>query len=214
MLFRKDNNEFLVSLSGIKKSYDGKKYILDGIDFTLSRGEMAIIEGLSGSGKSTLLNIIGRLDDSYEGEYISSVREIGFVFQSYCLIESISVRENILLPFLYSTRYIDEAVIKYYAELTKELGIDGLDTKKASLLSGGEKQRVAIARALIRNPEIVIADEPTGNLDDVNTESVTDILRRISKKGCSVIIVTHDIRIANPEDSRYYLKGGKLVRCK
>lgn len=219
-----NTKDLILELKNICKTYDNKKYVLDGLNFALSKGELVIIEGKSGVGKSTLMNVIGLLDDFSEGEYYlygkplrksesDKVRAnmIGFVFQAYHLVESLTVKENILLPFLYNDKEFGNKELLYYNQLIEKLGIKELEMKKAGLLSGGEKQRTAIARALIKNPEIIIADEPTGNLDFENTELVISILRSLCKEEKSVIIVTHDVTIAKADDRVLHLKDGKLI---
>ncbi len=222
-------NKLVIKIKNLRKTYDKKRYVLDGVNLELYEGDMAVIEGKSGTGKSTLMNIIGLLDEFDEGElYIDGelydknnkkrhrdVRstKIGFIFQAYHLIESISVKENILLPFLYNSKLIDNELMKRYNEIVDDLGLSNLTHKKVSLLSGGEKQRVAIARAIIKEPVIIIADEPTGNLDVENTKIVIDVFRKLREQGKVIVIVTHDISIASNEDKKYYLKEGKLNLC-
>ncbi|MBQ7145942.1 MAG: ABC transporter ATP-binding protein [Lachnospiraceae bacterium] len=216
----------IVKMSNIKKTYDGKKYVLSGIDFSLHEGEIAIISGASGCGKSTFLNIVGLLDNMSEGDYffnqvfikrnrLSSyykqrADDIGFVFQAYCLIESISVKDNILMPYLYSGKLIDRRVHEELYALADELNISSLLDKKAGLLSGGEKQRVAICRAIIKKPKLIIADEPTGNLDAGNTASVVGFFDRIVKSGTAVIIVTHNADLCFQNSKLYTLCAGEL----
>lgn len=216
----------IVKMSNIKKTYDGKKYVLSGIDFSLHEGEIAIISGASGCGKSTFLNIVGLLDNMSEGDYffnqvfikrnrLSSyykqrADDIGFVFQAYCLIESISVKDNILMPYLYSGKLIDRRVHEELYALADELNISSLLDKKAGLLSGGEKQRVAICRAIIKKPKLIIADEPTGNLDTGNTASVVGFFDRIVKSGTAVIIVTHNADLCFQNSKLYTLCAGEL----
>lgn len=216
----------IVKMSNIKKTYDGKKYVLSGIDFSLHEGEIAIISGASGCGKSTFLNIVGLLDNMSEGDYffnqvfikrnrLSSyykqrADDIGFVFQAYCLIESISVKDNILMPYLYSGKLIDRRVHEELYALADELNISTLLDKKAGLLSGGEKQRVAICRAIIKKPKLIIADEPTGNLDAGNTTSVVGFFDRIVKSGTAVIIVTHNADLCFQNSKLYTLCAGEL----
>ena len=216
----------IVKMSNIKKTYDGKKYVLSGIDFSLHEGEIAIISGASGCGKSTFLNIVGLLDNVSEGDYffnqvfikrnrLSSyykqrADDIGFVFQAYCLIESISVKDNILMPYLYSGKLIDRRVHEELYALADELNISTLLDKKAGLLSGGEKQRVAICRAIIKKPKLIIADEPTGNLDAGNTASVVGFFDRIVKSGTAVIIVTHNADLCFQNSKLYTLCAGEL----
>lgn len=225
----KSSMDPLIEMKDIHKSYDGKRQVLDGMDFHLERGEIAVIEGKSGAGKSTLMNIIGLLDSFDSGLFRLKGKEIkphtqtkysrmrasiiGFVFQSYYLIDGITVRENIMLPLLYCDTPVDKESKTKYDSLLKELDIAHLESKKVSLLSGGEKQRVAIARALIKNPEIIIADEPTGNLDADNTDIVVGVFRKLAQSGTAVIIVTHNSSISRETDSKYYLNEGKLIRC-
>lgn len=229
-LLKNENPKLLIEIRNLYKSYDGKKNVLDDLDFHLKRGEMAVIEGKSGSGKSTLMNIIGLLDGFDSGTFILNGRKInphsqtrhskmrasliGFVFQSYYLIDSISVRENIMLPLLYCDKSMDRNLKDTYINLLKELDIIHLENKKVSLLSGGEKQRVALARALMKNPELIIADEPTGNLDSENKGIVMRILHKMVENGKSVIMVTHDVSISNETESLYFLNEGKLEACR
>ena len=219
----------LIDVTNLRKSYDGEKYILDGINIKLYDGDMVIIEGKSGAGKSTLMNILGLLDEYDAGRIVidgvlieKSNRKqhlmlrgekIGFVFQAYHLIENISVKENILLPFVYTQKSVDQEILCRLKTIAEELGITELLKKKANLLSGGEKQRVAIARAIIKDPKIIIADEPTGNLDVENTDTVINTFCKLKEKGKIIIIVTHDISIAKRQYKKYSLKEGKLVLC-
>ncbi len=229
-ILKNDNSDLLIEIRNLYKSYDGKKNVLNDLNFHLRKGEMVVIEGKSGSGKSTLMNIIGLLDGFDSGTFIlngerirphsqtrySKMRAslIGFVFQSYYLIDSISVRENIMLPLLYCDKSIDKNLKDTYMSLLKELDIIHLENKKVALLSGGEKQRVALARAILKNPEIIIADEPTGNLDSENKGIVIGILRKLVQNGKSVIMVTHDVSVSNETESIYSLKEGKLEVCR
>ena len=224
-----NSNQTSVSVHKLRKTYDGRNYVLDGIELELYPGDMAVIEGKSGSGKSTLLNIIGLLDDYDEGEmFICGKRvehnqhgiteairaeRIGFVFQAYHLVEMLTVKENVMLPFLYCKMPLDAAVRQRFDEIVESLQLTSLIEKRASLLSGGEKQRVAIARAIIKEPDIIIADEPTGNLDFENTKMVVDVFRKLRKTGKTVLMVTHDTKIATAEDKRFRIQGGKLLRC-
>lgn len=218
----------IIDIKNLRKTYDGKKYVLDGIDLELFEEDMIVIEGKSGAGKSTLMNIMGLLDEYDEGEmYIGNellgkhnqgkhkkirAEKIGFVFQAYHLMECLTVRDNILLPFLYNNQNTD--ISESFNKVVDNLGISELTDKKVSLLSGGEKQRVAIARAIIKNPQIIIADEPTGNLDSENTNIVIDTFRKLRAEGKVIVIVTHDISIAKEEDKKYYLREGRLELCK
>lgn len=217
-----------IEMHNIKKTYDNKNYVLDCLDLCINKNEIVIIQGKSGSGKSTLLNILGLLDTFDEGQYIFDgtditlskrchallrAERIGFVFQSYCLIDSISVKENILLPFIYLKKEVSKPVIEKMEEILTRFGLYQMADKKVSLLSGGEKQRVAIARAIIKSPDIIIADEPTGNLDSANTDVIINTFRQLACENKAVLIVTHNTSLYNPGDSRYVLEKGRLVRC-
>ena len=219
----------LVHMKGIRKSYDGKRFVLDGVDLSVTEGEIATIVGASGSGKSTLLNIIGLLDNYTEGEYELNgtviqrkklntynrqrATDLGFIFQAYCLIESITVKENILMPYMYNGLKIDREVYESMDRLLGELNIDKLREKKVSLLSGGEKQRVAICRAMLKKPKLIIADEPTGNLDETNALLVTEAFRRIASAGTAIMVVTHNRHLSFGEGKVYRLDGGVLTAC-
>lgn len=216
----------LINMSAVRKTYDGKKYVLSDVNFSLQQGEIAIVSGASGCGKSSFLNIVGLLDSFSDGSYVflgkkirkhrlnayyrQRATDIGFIFQSYCLIEAISVQENILMPFLYGKTVIDRRVRHEAERLMEELNISALAEKKAALLSGGEKQRVAICRAMIKRPKLIIADEPTGNLDEGNTALVVKAFNAIVGSGTSVIVVTHNPRLSFENSKRYRLEGGRL----
>ncbi|MDR0813208.1 MAG: ABC transporter ATP-binding protein [Oscillospiraceae bacterium] len=219
----------LIEMTNVCKSYDGKNNVLDGLNFSMKFGEIAFILGSSGSGKSTFLNIAGLLDNMSSGEYVFTGKmikknklnsyykirstDIGFIFQAYCLIEAISVRENILLPYLYNDAYIDKKVCCHYDEIAKCLNLTELSGKRAAMLSGGERQRVAIARAMMKSPKLIIADEPTGNLDETNANIVIDAFKDISSRGTAVLIVTHNKRLTEGSKSAYLLQNGVLVLC-
>ncbi|MDR2492209.1 MAG: ABC transporter ATP-binding protein [Coriobacteriales bacterium] len=216
-------------MSGVRKTYDGRRYVLDGLDFTLHEGQVAAILGASGCGKSTLLNIIGLLDSCTEGSYTfcgermlrtrlnsyhqQRARDIGFVFQSYCLIDALSVTENALMPFLYNDRSITREVERRLVSVLDDFNLTALKNTKASLLSGGERQRVAIARAMIKSPRLVIADEPTGNLDDANARLVVEAFLSIARQGTSVVVVTHNNMLADEVACAYRLCKGRLEAC-
>lgn len=213
-------SDVIYSIKKISKSFDQRK-IVDEISYDFFGGKLYAILGESGSGKTTLLNIIGLLDNKYEGEifiegrqlkkshdnYIIRNEKIGFIFQSYYLIDYLNVKDNILMPLEYSKNPLDEL---YYESLLKTLNIKSIEESKVNYLSGGEKQRVAIARALINKPQIIICDEPTGNLDDKNSQQVISILKKLISDDKVVIIVTHDIEIAHKCDIMLNLHGGKL----
>jgi ABC-type lipoprotein export system ATPase subunit len=220
-------NSSFIEIHNIKKTYDNKSYVLNNINLCINKNEITLIQGKSGSGKSTLLNILGLLDTFDEGNYIFDgidislnkrnhtllrAEKIGFVFQSYCLFESISVKENILLPFIYLNKKITKLILEKLDEILVSFSLDNIATKKVSLLSGGEKQRVAIARAIIKSPDIIIADEPTGNLDPYNTSIIINTFRQLALENKAIIIVTHNANLYNPGDIRYILENGRLER--
>jgi len=220
-------SKVVVQVENLKKTYDGENYVLDGVQFEAYEGELVIIKGKSGSGKSTLLNILGLLDVFDSGSYklndlsinakdyhkYSDLRGkfLGFIFQSYHLMDSISIRDNILLPYLYLDEPIDTSVTERMKEILQEFHLLKLLQKKVSLLSGGEKQRVAIARAIIKNPAVIIADEPTGNLDSENSSIVINYLKKLTQQNTTVILVTHDMNMMKYGDRTYSLEEGKLV---
>lgn len=206
-----------INLKGIIKSYD--RPILKAIDLEIDSDSFIAIIGKSGSGKSTLMNILGLIETFDEGEYLfnniaidnkkdySSLRleRIGFVFQNYNLIATLTCKENILLP----TIYYDKTP-KNFQLLTEQLDIQNLLDTSVNVLSGGEKQRVAIARALILDPQIIIADEPTGNLDEENKNIVLELLSKVHKSGCAVVIITHDLSVAQTAKKIFELRNGIL----
>jgi putative ABC transport system ATP-binding protein len=209
----------LVRATGICKSY-GSQAVLCGVDLTACREELVSISGVSGSGKSTLLSVLGLLDTLDAGEYLLAGRDmgrekhraffrnkhIGFVFQLYHLLPSLTVLQNILVPAVYGGK-IDGARV---GELSRQLGIAQLLLKRADVLSGGEKQRVALARAMILKPDLILADEPTGALDEMNSASVMQLFRAYAQTGKCVIMVTHSRAYASLADTRYRLEGGAV----
>lgn len=221
------NNTYIIEIKNIKKSYDKEKMILDGLNLNIRKNEFISIQGQSGVGKSTLLNILGFLDDYDSGLYklfnrdiktikkseIDKIRNkyISFIFQAYCLIPTLSVRDNLVVPYLYRDNINDRDIKYRIEEISKELNVFELLDKKADLLSGGEKQRVAIARALITEPKILICDEPTGSLDEYNTSIVMDIFLKYKEKGNAIIMVTHNPYITKYADTRYVLKKGGIL---
>lgn len=223
--------EALIELSNVWKIYrvGSIEYpALRGVSLSIDRGSLVSIVGPSGSGKSTLLHIIGgldrptrgdirvagqplsRLSDNKLAEYRN--RTVGFVFQQYNLIPYLSAVENVEIPMIVSgipPRQRREKAKK----LLEELGLGDKIWKKPLELSGGEQQRVAIARALANDPKIVLADEPTGNLDGANSKIVVDLLRRINKeRGVTVVIVTHNMEVAEVTERIIYLRDGVVVK--
>jgi len=219
----------LIRMSRIRKTYDGKTNVLDNLEFSICKGEISIVIGASGCGKSTFLNIVGLLDSFSSGEYFFNgtgikrsklnsyyqqrAKDIGFVFQAYCLIDSISVKENILMPFLYNNIRIDRSILNSMDSILKEFNIAHLKDKNSAFLSGGERQRVAIARAMVKNPKLIIADEPTGNLDDANAQIVVNAFQNIANHGTAIIVVTHNKQLSFESCKTYALDGGSLSLC-
>lgn len=217
-------SEKLIELNDISKSYKDK-LVLENLNFSVAKGELAVIRGKSGSGKSTLMNIIGLLDSFDKGLYCYAglpvkkknmnyirANKIGFVFQSYNLIESLSVWDNIMTIFLYCSVKPDKERIKHIESILEELNISDLRNQMTGLLSGGEKQRVAIARALAKNPELIVADEPTGNLDGENSVIVNRYFKNLTGNNTTIIVVTHSAQIFNDADNSYILSGGKIIK--
>lgn len=219
--------------AGLKKSYlmgESELEIIRGIDFGLCRGEMIALVGPSGAGKSTLLHMLGALDKPTAGSvFLDDVdiynlsdcaraairnRKIGFVFQFYHLLPEFTVRENVLLPVLINERNSSRQRKKEVSveELLAELALGGRMNHYPNQLSGGEQQRVAIARALVNDPEIIFADEPTGNLDRKNGEIIFSLLQELNEKqGCTLVIATHAEELAQRAERVLYLIDGKIV---
>lgn len=218
-----------MKLINVNKSYNtsyGKLQILKNISVSFEKGKFYAIMGRSGSGKSTLVNILGLLDDFDDGDYYlndinvkqlndkakSKIRglNIGFVFQSFYLNKNLTAYENIILPTYINDKMNDTERKSRALNIMKKLEIIDRREHKPSSLSGGEQQRVAIARALINNPDIIIADEPTGSLDSSNELEVLKILKEISKQGKIVIVVSHNPIIKNYADILYKINDGKI----
>lgn len=223
----------IVELTGIRKSYNIgttiETEVLHGVDMRIARSEFAALIGPSGSGKSTLLNIIGLLEQPTQGSYqldgtaieagsdevltTSRLALLGFVFQFHHLIPSFNALENVAMPVLVRDGSLSGPARKRAAELLDAVGLAGAHAKRPSQLSGGMQQRVAIARALMLAPALVLADEPTGNLDTQSSQAVFELLRRFNKEfGTAFLIVTHDPRIADRCDRTFELVDGRLVR--
>ena len=217
----------IISLNQIDKVYSGavETQVLFGIDLAFDRGSFNAIVGQSGSGKSTLLNIIGTLDRPTRGEvHIDGLRTdtlnkneladirnktIGFVFQFHYLLPEFTALENVLIPYEIAHGRLSSKIRERANELMDVVGISQVKNNFATRMSGGQQQRTAIARALINNPSIVLADEPTGNLDSVTTDMIYDIFRQINKQyGTTFLIVTHDRRIAEKTDRIVEIKDG------
>ncbi|MGL4589649.1 MAG: ABC transporter ATP-binding protein [Mycoplasmatales bacterium] len=199
----------MINLKNINKMY-GKRTIFDNYSLQINRGELVAIVGKSGKGKSTLLNIIGGLEDVDSGEIIIDNTEIksskakkillrekiSYLFQNYALIESETVLNNLLLAVRYKRKTKKEKII-LISKALKIVGLEGIENEKIYNLSGGEQQRVAMARLIIKDSRIILADEPTGNLDFDNAKIIFALLKKLNTKGKTVIIVTHDLELAN-----------------
>ncbi len=219
----------IIQLSEITKDYildEITTKVLHGISVTINKGDFIAITGPSGSGKSTLLNIIGLLDNASFGKYIlngkdvtqltedeqARVRnkEIGFVFQAFNLLKRSSVLDNVILPSIYKGMKKSEREVRA-TDLLNKVGLSEQIYKKPNQLSGGQQQRVAIARALMNNPSIILADEPTGNLDTKSGNEIMEILKNLNKKGNTIIIITHEHDIAAQTKRIIQIKDGKVV---
>jgi lipoprotein-releasing system ATP-binding protein len=216
----------LIRLSGIKKTV-GSEQILKGIDLEVYEGEFVSIIGASGSGKSSLLYILGLLDKPTEGEVffedekidyskdkrLSYLRnsKLGFVFQFHYLVQELSLLDNVILPAIKKGVPIKEARERAMA-LLERLGLKGKENRKPYEISGGEMQRTAIARALINQPKVLLADEPTGNLDSTNTQRVMDIFKEINKSQTTIVMVTHEIDLARQTKRIVELRDGSVIR--
>ena len=219
----------ILQAQGLKKIYgsgDNAVHALDGVDLRVEKGEFVAIVGTSGSGKSTLLHMLGGLDRPTEGKglfrgkdlyanredalSILRRRQFGFVFQSYNLVRELTGMENVLLPLMLDKRSPDEA---YLNRLIDILGIDSRRNHLPSAMSGGQQQRFAIARALANKPEILFADEPTGNLDGQTGRMVLELLRELNRElGITLVLVTHDLGVAEQAQRVIHLTDGKIAR--
>lgn len=218
----------ILKVENLRKEYgegNSRVIALDGVDLTINRGEFVAIVGPSGSGKSTLLHIIGGVDSPNDGKvYIDGNdiskysskelalfrrRKVGLIYQFYNLIPNLSVRHNIELPLKLDKRKVSE---KDLADIVKKLGIEGKMDSFPNELSGGQQQRVAIARSLIYNPSIILADEPTGNLDRQNSKEIIDIFKYFNKTlNQTIILITHDEDIALKANRIITVVDGKIV---
>lgn len=219
----------LIQIKKINKYYingENKLHALKGINFHIRKGEFVSIMGSSGSGKSTMMNILGCLDREFEGEYILdgiSIREIpeknlckvrnqkiGFVFQSFHLLPKLTALENVELPLVYAGIPKKEREVK----AKKMLEIVGLETRmdhRPNELSGGQRQRVAIARALVNDPAIILADEPTGNLDSQSEIEIMNFFQSLHQKGKTIVVVTHEPEVAKYTKRVLHFRDGKLT---
>ncbi len=219
----------LIEVKNLKKDFineDVVTSVLKGVTFNINKGEFVSIMGPSGSGKSTLMHILSFLDKPTSGEYYFEEREViklsdddlasmrsnkvGFIFQSFNLLGSLTVLENVILPLTY-VNISQEERISRAKKLLDQVGLSHRLNYSPSKLSGGEKQRVAIARALVNNPEVIFADEPTGNLDSKSGAQVMKILQELNKKGNTIILVTHEKSTAEHAERIIKIKDGLIV---
>jgi len=223
-------SDCVIEVKDLYKSYNNQAeelQVLKGIDLRIVRGELFCIQGPSGAGKSTLLNLIGTLDEPSSGEIlfdgvlINKLTEkkiaefrnkrLGFVFQLYHLLPEFTALENVMLPVLIRSWWRRQEVASRAEKIFEQMGLSGRMNFMPSQLSGGEQQRIAIARALINRPDILLCDEPTGNLDSENGERILKILKGLSRENnTTVIVVTHNREVAQFCDRVIYLKDGRI----
>ena len=219
----------IITVDNINKTYKNgslELQVLKNISFKVDKGEFLAIMGSSGSGKSTMMNILGCLDNQYEGRYIldgidiskstenelSEIRnkKIGFIFQSFNLLPRLTALENVELPLVYSSIPKEERH-KRANELLEMVGLKDRIHHSPNELSGGQRQRVAIARALVNNPSIILADEPTGNLDSKSEGEIIEILQKLNKMGKTIVIVTHEPSIGEIAERKIVFKDGEII---
>ena len=226
----------MIQLKEIKKGFgkgEARQTILKGISLEIKEGEMVSIMGPSGSGKSSLLNILGLLDGMYEGEYLldginvadltekeqADLRgeKIGFVFQSFHLLKDLTALDNVKMALILANerkslkqRMGKKEMIQKSQYMLERLGMKDHMDQKASELSGGQQQRVAIARALVNEPSVLLPDEPTGALDQKNGETLLELLSEIHGDGNSIVMVTHDPKVASVAERQIYIEDGKI----
>lgn len=219
----------ILELKNVNKIYgtEIKNQVLYDINLSFEEGSFNSIIGQSGSGKSTLLNIIGTLDKATSGDvFINGVnvknmssnqladlrnRTLGFVFQFHYLLPEFTALENVLMPFRIQNGKVTKEIIKKAEETMKLVGLEKVKNNLATKMSGGQQQRTAIARALINSPKMILADEPTGNLDSDTTENIYDLMRNINQElGTTFLIITHDRRIAEKADRIVEIKDGRI----
>ncbi len=224
--FRMENN--IIELKNLAKHYAmGENIVkaLDGIDVEIKKGDFIAIIGPSGSGKSTMMNMVGALDLATEGEIflddenienleeseLAQIRgrKIGFVFQTFNLIPTLTALENVMLPMTFQEVGREEK-LERAEEILKKVGLEHRKNHFSNELSGGEMQRVAIARALANNPEVILADEPTGNLDSKTGKEIMKIFTDLNKKGKTIILVTHDLDLTKYATKVLRLRDGKI----
>jgi len=218
----------MINIRNVEKTYTKgslSTHVLCGIDLVIDRGEYVAIMGTSGTGKSTLMNILGCLDTPTSGQVeldgidvlkldddtLSALRnkKFGFVFQQFFLLERTTALDNVLMPLIYAEKYPADAAELARGALNR-VGLEDRTEYLANELSGGQQQRVAIARALINDPDVILADEPTGNLDSDSTHELLEIFNRLHKEGRTIVVVTHDREVAVRAQRILELKDGRL----
>lgn len=224
------DDKIIIKIENIAKTYkigDIRVKALRGIDLQINEGEFVAIMGPSGSGKSTLMNIIGCLDIPDSGKYflesidvsklndnqLANIRnmKVGFVFQTFNLLSRLNTFQNVELPTIYTKVKFKNKNQRIF-EYIESVGLKGKEKNKPSELSGGERQRVSIARALINNPTIILADEPTGNLDSKTGEEIIAIFQKLNREGKTIILVTHELDIALHTQRIIYLRDGLIIK--
>jgi len=222
------NSQIVISMKSLSKRFDDEAGVLDAlknINIEIVSGDFVAIMGPSGSGKSTLMNIIGLLDKATSGVFeldgvdIASLGQkqlaklrrdkIGFVFQSFNLLPRLSVAQNVELPMVYAKKSAAERS-KKVAEVLRKVGLSDKANNKSNRMSGGQVQRVAIARALTNNPSLILADEPTGNLDTKNGIEIMNLLRDLNKQGVTVIVVTHNPEVGDYANKVLMVRDGEI----
>jgi len=220
----------IIKLKNVKKSFPMGDTVVEavrGINIDIKQGDFISIVGPSGSGKSTMMNLVGALDLATEGQIfldgidiellgeseLAQIRgkKIGFVFQTFNLIPTLTAVENVMLPMMFQEVPVEDREERA-TKLLEDIGLGHRLTHLPNELSGGERQRVALARALANDPDVILADEPTGNLDSKRSKEIAEMFVKLSKEGKTIILVTHDMEIAKYAKKIYQLKDGKIVK--